>query len=114
MIAERLKRALPGGSRGNPTAEAEVETRAHHARGRFEIDKCRAQSDDLRGKADVARAKIVIAVFDEAGQKVGKGVLAADPDGPARARLARGVSRPEHDRGRPIIVALPGAAAPDI
>src|SRR5437588_10418058 len=101
-------RALPDGSWSHPTAETEIETGAHDARGGFDIDKCRAQSNYLRREAKVARAKIVIAVFDEAGQKVGKGVFTADPDGPARARLARRISRPEPDRVPPIFVSHHG------
>src|SRR5205823_344384 len=95
-------RALPDGSWSHPTAETEIETGAHDARGGFDIDKCRAQSDYLRREADVARAKIVIAVFDEAGQKVGEGIFTTHPKGPSRARLARRIGRPEYDRGRPI------------
>src|SRR5215470_12993778 len=55
-----------------------------------------------------------MAVFDEGGQKVGESVFTADADGPSRPRLPRRIRRPEDDRGRPIIVALPGTAAPDV
>src|SRR5215470_1853328 len=47
-------------------------------------------------------------------RRFGEGIFPADADGPSRARLARRISGPEDDRGRPIIVALPGAATPDV
>src|SRR6516225_4057803 len=94
--------------------ETDVEAGAHDALGFFDIDECRAQAGDLRREGNLARAEIVIVVFDEAGEDVGEGIFTADADGPSRARLPRRVSSPEDDRGRPIIVALPGAAAPDV
>src|SRR6516162_2343472 len=74
----------------------------------------RVQAGDLRREGNLARAEIVVVVFDEAGEDVGEGIFTADADGPSRARLPRRVSSPKDDRGRPIIVALPGAAAPDV
>src|SRR5262249_6905318 len=92
----------------------DVEAGAHHALRFFDIDECRAQPSDLRREGNLARAEIVVVIFDEAGEDVGEGIFTADADGPTRARLPRRVSSPEDDRGRPIIVALPGAAAPDV
>src|SRR6516162_2581790 len=94
--------------------ETDVEAGAHDALGFFDIDECRAQAGDLRREGNLARAEIVVVVFDEAAEDVGEGIFTADADGPSRARLARRVSGSEDDRGRPIIVALPGAAAPDV
>src|SRR5262249_54942259 len=91
-----------------------VEAGAHDALGLFDVDECRAYPGDLRREGNLARAEIVVVVFDEAGENVGEGVFTADADGPSRARLPRRESGPEDDRGRPIIVTLPGAAAPDV
>src|SRR5262245_30094000 len=108
-----LTRSVIGGARRGVT-ETEIEAGAHDALGLFDIDECRAQPGDLRREGNLAGAEIVIAIFDEAGEKVGEGIFPADADGPSRARLARRISGPEDDRGRPIIVALPGAATPDV
>src|SRR5262249_60941950 len=86
----------------------------HDALVFFDITERRAQPSDLRREGNLARAEIVVVIFDEAGEDVGEGIFTADADGPSRARLARRVSSPEDDGGRPIIVALPGAAAPDV
>src|SRR5260221_11197779 len=94
--------------------EPEIEAGAHDALGLVDIDECRAQADDLRRESDLAGAEIVIIVFDEAGEDIGEGILAADTDGPARARLARRIRGPKQDRGRPIFVALPRRPAPDV
>src|SRR5262245_24868487 len=107
------QRSVIGGARRGIT-ETEIEAGAHDALGLFDIDECRAQPGDLRREGNLAGAEIVIVIFDEAGEKVGEGIFPADADGSSRARLARRVSGPEDDRGRPIIVALPGAATPDV
>jgi len=96
------------------TAETEVETGAHDALGLFDIDECRAQPGQLRRKTNLTGAEIVIIIFDKAGQEVGEGIFTADTDGPSRPRLTRRISSPDYDRRRPIIVALPGAAALDV
>src|SRR5262249_22483460 len=106
-------RSVVGGARRG-VAETDVEAGAHHALGFFDIDECRAQPSDLRREGNLPRAEIVVVIFDEAGEDVGEGIFTAHADDPTRARLARRVSSPEDDRGRPIIVALPGAAAPDV
>src|SRR5262249_46419377 len=108
-----LTRSVIGGARRGVT-ETEIEAGAHDALGLFDIDECRAQPGDLRREGNLAGAEIVIAIFDEAGEKVGEGIFPADADGPSRARLARRISGPEDDRGRPVVVALPGAATPDV
>src|SRR4029453_3048085 len=95
-------------------AETEVEAGAHHALGLLDIDECRAPPGKLRRKANLARAEIVIIIFDEAGQEVGEGILTADTDDPSPPRLPRGLGGPDDDGRRPIIVALPGAAALDV
>src|SRR5262249_53407827 len=69
---------------------------------------------ELGREGDGGGAEIVIVLFDEAGETVGEGIFPADADGSSRARLARRISGPEDDGGRPIIVALPGAATPDV
>src|SRR5262245_16229459 len=96
------------------TAETDVEAGAHDALGFFDIDECRPQPRDLRRERNLAGAEIVIVIFDEAGEEVGEGIFPADADGPSRARLARRISGPEDDRGRPIFVALPRRTAPDV
>src|SRR5262249_22416185 len=96
------------------TAETDVEAGAHDALGFFDIEECWPQPRDLRRERNLAGAEIVIVIFDEAGEDVGEGIFTADTDRPSRARLARRISGPEDDRGRPIIVALPGAAALDV
>src|SRR6266700_6637283 len=106
-------RSVVGGA-GRCVTETDVEAGAHDALGFFDIDKCRAQPGDLRREGNLARAEIVVVVFDEAGEDVGEGIFPADADGPSRARLPRRISSPEEDGRRPIIVALPGAAAPDV
>src|SRR5262249_20787987 len=108
-----LTHSLISGARRGVT-ETEIEPGAHDALGLFDIDECRAQPGDLRREGNLAGAEIVIVIFDEAGEKGGGGKFPADADGSSRARLARRISGPEDDRGRPIIVALPGAAAPDV
>src|SRR5262249_36348663 len=70
--------------------------------------------DDLGRETDLAGAEIVIIIFDEAGDDIGEGILAADTDGPARARLARRIRGAEDDRRCPIFVPLPRRAAPDV
>src|SRR5262249_39967108 len=119
--ATLIRRSLNGGptrsiiaGAGRGVTETEIEAGAHDALGLFDIDECRAQPGDLRRKRNLVGAEIVIVIFDEAGEKVGEGIFPADADGPSRARLARRISGSEDDRGRPIIVALPGAAAPDV
>src|SRR6266542_3604741 len=106
-------RSVVGGA-GRCVTETDVEAGAHDALGFFDLDECRAQPSDLRREGNLARAEIVVVVFDEAGEDVGEGIFTADADGPSRARLPRRISSPEDDRGRPIIVALLGAAAPDV
>src|SRR5215471_4686806 len=108
-----LTRSVIGGARRWVT-ETDVEAGAHDALGLFDVDECRAQPGDLRREGNLAGAEIVVVVFDEAGEKVGEGIFPADADGSSRARLARRIRGPEDDRGRPIIVALPGAATPDV
>src|SRR5215471_2202746 len=108
-----LTRSIIGGARRGVT-ETKIEAGAHDALGLFDIDECRAQPGDLRREGNLAGAEIVIVIFDEAGEKVGEGIFPADAEGSSRARLARRISGPEDDRGRPIIVALPGAATPDV
>src|SRR5215467_711199 len=92
----------------------EVETGAHDALGLLDVGESRAQPGDLRREADGAGAEVVIAVFDEAGQKLAEGIFTADADRPSRARLARSIGGAEHDRGGRVLVALPGAAAADV
>src|SRR6266540_899300 len=96
------------------TAETHVETGAHDALGLRDVGECRTQPGDLRRESNLASAEVVIVVFDEAGDDLGEGVFTADPDRPSRPRHARGIRGPEDDRRRPIIVALPGAAALDV
>src|SRR4029077_9823788 len=80
----------------------------------LDVDQSRSQPGDQRRQRDPAGAVVVVAVFDEAGEDIGEGIFAADADGPSRARFGSGIDGPEDDgRGR-VIVALPGAAAPDI
>jgi hypothetical protein len=45
----------------------------------------------LRREGDLAAAEVGVVVFDEAGEKIGEGVFAADADGPSRARLVRDI-----------------------
>src|SRR3984893_12650494 len=94
--------------------ETEIESGAHDALGLVDIDECRTQADDLRRESDLAGAEIVIIIFDEAGEDIGEGILAADTDGPARARLARRIRGPKQDGRCPIFVALPRRTAPDV
>src|SRR5262249_46977000 len=108
-----LTRSVIGGARRCVT-ETEIEAGAHDALGLFDIDECRAQPGDLRREGNLAGAEIVIVIFDEAGEKASEGIFPADADGSSRARLARRISGPEDDRGRPIIVALPRAATSDV
>src|SRR5260221_4293179 len=107
-----LTRSVVGARRR--VTETEIEAGAHDALGLVDIDECRAQADDLRRESDLAGAEIVIIVFDEAGEDIGEGILAADTEGPARARLARRIRGPEPDRRCPIFVALPRRTAPDV
>src|SRR5262249_16124929 len=95
-------------------AETEIEAGAPDALGLVDIDECRAQAGDLRRESDLAGAQVVIIIFDETGEDVGKGIFAADNDGPARARLARRIRGPEEDGRGPIFVALPRRTAPDV
>src|SRR5262249_40505684 len=106
-------RSVVHGARRGVT-ETEIEAGAHDALGLFDVDECRPKPSDLRREGNLARAEIVIVIFDEAGENVGEGISPADADGSSRARLARRISGPEDDGGRPIIVALPGAATPDV
>src|SRR5215469_3775652 len=108
-----LTRSVVGAKR-RVSAETDVEAGAHDALGLVDIDECRAQADDLRRESDLAGAEIVIIIFDEAGEDIGEGILAADTDGPARARLARRIRGAEEDRRGPIFVALPRRTAPDV
>src|SRR3954454_18203007 len=95
-------------------AETDVEPGAHDAGGLLDVDQSRAQPGQQRRQRNPAGAVVVIAVFDEAGEHIREGIFAADADGPSRARFGPGIDGPEDDgRGR-VIVALPGAAAPDI
>src|SRR5262249_61392421 len=82
--------------------------------GRCDIDDCGANAGDWDREGNRAGAKMVSFILDETVEKVGEAISPADADGPSRARFARRISGPEDDRGRPIIVALPGAAAPDV
>src|SRR5260370_40827952 len=106
-----LTRSVVGARRR--VTETEIEAGAHDALGLVDIDECRAQADDWR-ESDLAGAEIVIIIFDEAGEDIGEGILAADTDGPARARLARRIRGPEQDRRCPIFVTLPRRTAPDV
>src|SRR5262249_6503515 len=108
-----LTRSIIGGARRGVT-ETEIEAGAHDALGLFDIDECRAQPGDLRREGNLAGPEIVIVIFDEAGEKGGEGIMPADAHGSSRARLPRRESGPEDDRGRPIIVTLPGAATLDV
>ena len=94
--------------------ETEVETGAHDALGLSDIDECRAQSGDLRRESNLARAEVVIIIFDEPGDEVREGVFAADTDRPSRPRLTGRIRGPEEDGRGPIVVALPSAAALDV
>src|SRR5258708_6238653 len=103
-----------GGHRRRATAETEVETGAHDALGFFDIEESPPQPRYFRRETNLAGAKIVKAIFDEAGKEVGKGIFTAETDGPSRPRLTRRISSPEYDRCRPIIIALPGATALEV
>src|SRR5262249_19241491 len=109
-FAQRVLTPSVVGARRRVTAEPDVEAGAHDALCLVDIDECGTQADDLRRERNLAGAEIVIVIFNEAGEDVGEGVFTADADGPSRACLARGIGSSEDDRGRPIIVALPGAA----
>src|SRR5262245_50584264 len=76
-------RSISRGNRRGVTAEAKIETGAHHALGLPDVDEGRAEPGDLRDEADLAGAEIVVAVLDEAGKEAGEGIFAADADGPS-------------------------------
>src|SRR6266403_4153339 len=95
-------------------AEAEIETGAHYALGLFDIGESGPQPHYLRRERDLAGAEVEIIVFDKARHYVREGIFAADADSPCRPRFTRRIGCAENNRCRPIIVALPAAAALDV
>src|SRR6184192_3061121 len=106
--------ALQLGETGAASVRSEIETSAHDTLGLFDIGEGRPQPGHLRCERDLASAEIEIIIFDETGEEIGEGIFAADTDAEPRPGLARRISRTEDNRGRPIIVALPGAASFDV
>src|SRR5262245_5452120 len=95
-------------------AEAHVETGANNALRVLDIDECRAEPNHLWREANLARAKIIVVVFDESRQDAGEGIFRADPDGPSRSCHPRRIGSPQNDGRSPIVIALPGTATSNV
>src|SRR5262249_47761381 len=96
------------------SAETDIDTGAYDARRLFDVDECRAQSGNLRRERNLLGAEVVVVVFNKAGQDVGEGIFAANPDGPSGSCFTRNIGRSQHDRRGPKFITLPGATTLDV
>src|SRR5215204_3382985 len=99
------------GAASRSLAETKIDSGAHDACARLDVDKSRTQAGNLRRQRNLAIAKIVVIICGKHRNRVAEGIFAAETNGPSRPCLLCGVGGTEDGGRGPILVALPGGAA---